>query len=178
MFDGTPRSYLKSTLHFLIIVIIVAALVRLFVVVPGRVDGVSMEPTFYDGQAFLVSRLDYFFRTPERHDIVQLIDPTADQKLLIKRIIALPGETLEFENNQITITPIEGEPFVLDEPYLKPTTLTRRGAYEGIKVPISDDSYFVMGDNRLSSKDSREFGAIHRQFLNGKVYTIESVLAR
>lgn len=116
------------------------------------VDGVSMEPTLQVGQLLVVSRMDYTFGEPERGDIVVLHVPNSPQDF-IKRIIGLPEETIEFRDTQVYINGI-----VLDEAYLNEPCLIENCS-DGF-WQLGADEYFVMGDNRNHSADSRFFGPI------------------
>lgn len=129
------------------------------------VDGRSMQPNFYDGQRLIVSRINYLFSEPQRGDIVVLNKPhlsrALDEPPLIKRIIGLPGETIEIRNQQVYINGVE-----LNEPYIKEPCNQSHCAdavYE-----LKPNEYFVMGDNRNNSSDSRGFGPITRDAIIGE----------
>ncbi len=124
------------------------------------VEGVSMEPNFSTGQFLIVDKLTYrFFSTPQRGDIIVFDYPNNTSDDYVKRIIGLPGETIHIENGSVSIN---GE--LLNEPYVNVTT---PGFYELIIPP---NSYWVMGDNRTSSSDSRSWGVLERQFIIGKAW--------
>jgi signal peptidase I len=123
------------------------------------VDGSSMEPNFHTGQLLIVNRLAYRFGTVERGDVIVFRFPgnTADD--YIKRVIGLPGETVAIRDGKVYI---DGN--LLEEPYLAPdTTLPYGGEWV---VPA--DSYFVMGDNRPHSSDSRSWGMLGKEYVIGK----------
>lgn len=165
--------YLKHTLGFLFRTLLIVLIIRYCLVNPGRVHGPSMEPTYYSGDYFIVNRLAYFYYQPQRYDVVQAIDPTMPKKLLIKRVIGLPGETLTFENDgTVSITPKDGLKMFLSEPYLAPGVVTHERPRKFQTIVIPEDSYFIMGDNRLASHDSRDIDAVPRKYINGKIIQI------
>jgi signal peptidase I len=125
------------------------------------VDGVSMEPALQTGQYLLVSRVHYLFAAPQRGDLAVFHYPNDPQRDYIKRIVGLPGEQVELRNQQVFI---DGQP--LPEPYLnRPCSpgLCSDGVWQ-----LDANSYFMMGDNRNRSSDSRGFGAVARNYLVGK----------
>jgi signal peptidase I len=146
----------------LLIAFALAALIRVFLFTPIVVDGVSMMPTLEDGDRMIVNKIGYTIGKPDRFDIVVFHAP--EQKDYIKRIIGLPGDTVEYRND---ILYINGEP--MEEPYLNqykeevadsPLTedFTLEGKLNSEVVP--KDHVFVLGDNRRKSKDSRHIGVV------------------
>lgn len=129
------------------------------------IEGRSMEPTFQDAQNVLVSRVHYLLGEPQRGDIVVLDAPgddaTRDNPLLIKRLIGLPGETISFSDG---LAYVNGQ--ALNEPYIKEFCTSR---CNGDPVRLGPDEFFVMGDNRNNSRDSRVFGAVSRGRIVGEV---------
>ncbi|GAB1420052.1 signal peptidase I [Anaerolineales bacterium] len=128
------------------------------------VEGRSMEETFHDDDRLIVSRLNYLFSAPNRGEIVVFnsVDPQEKGVMLIKRIIALPGETVRFQNQQLFINDV-----LVEEPYIKEQCSTFRCPDKEWK--LSDKEYFVMGDNRNNSHDSRAFNAIPIDHIVGEV---------
>jgi signal peptidase I len=125
------------------------------------VDGMSMEATLYAGQLLLVSRFHYWLSVPQRGDIVIFHLAANSERDFIKRVIGLPRETVELRAGQVYINGrMWHEPYVIEscDPTLCPDSIWQIGA----------DEYFVMGDNRNYSRDSRSFGAIPRTALVGK----------
>lgn len=162
--------YLQHTLGFIFRTLLIVLIIRYCLVSPGRVHGSSMEPTFYNGDYFMVNRLAYFYYQPERFDVVQVIDPTVPTKLLIKRVIGMPGETLTFENDGgVSITPPGALKVYLSEPYLAAGIVTRERPRKFQSIVVPPNSYYVLGDNRLASYDSRDIDAVPRKYINGKV---------
>lgn len=140
------------------IIILVIILVRTFIVTPVRVNGTSMHPTLKDGEIMILNKIDYVFDDIERFDIVVV---KTDHNKIIKRVIGLPGESLRYENNILYINDKK-----IDEPFLKEATsdfdLSELG-YE--RLP--KDCYFVIGDNRDNSNDSRIIGCISKKDIEG-----------
>ena len=129
------------------------------VVIRGR----SMTPTLRDGDQYLLNRIAYLFREPLRGDLVVLHDP-GHTDMAIKRIVGLPGDTIEAKNGSIFVNGKK-----LPEPYLAPSTLTSPGHALKHVVQLGAKSYFVMGDNRSESEDSRFYGPIQRDNIVGVV---------
>lgn len=139
-----------------IIIIIVVVLVRSFIITPAIVDGASMDNTLNDGNLVIINKFIYRFKEPERFQIVVVKNDT-DRDKIIKRIIGLPGETLEYKDNKLYIN---GE--LVEENYI-------HGETENFNVKVSENEYFVMGDNRVVSKDSRILGGFQKKDIVGKV---------
>lgn len=148
---------------FLIALLIVIP-IREFVFQPFFVKGQSMEPNFHDYDYLIVDELSYRFHDPARGDVVVLKNPNNPAQKFIKRIIGLPGETVIIEDGKVMIEK-DNKTFVLDEStYLGGNNLTPGN----IKITLGQDEYFVMGDNRAHSYDSRFFGPIKRKDIIGK----------
>ena len=151
------------------IALLVAILVRTFLLAHFVVDGTSMYTTLNTGDRVFVNKLSYRLHDPNRGDVVVLhqIGGSADRDL-IKRVIALPGEEIEIISCQVNI---DGRR--LEEPYLDPTVVTpgNCGGDYGPEV-VPDDSVFVMGDNRAGSYDSRALGPIHESDLVGRAFVV------
>lgn len=163
----SPLPYLRKATIFLFFILTLGAILRFFVFEFGKVNGRSMEPTMHDEELFIVDKVTLLARTPERGDIVQIYNQ--EKKLfIVKRVIGLPGETVTIENNVVKITTPEGETTVLKEDYLNPFThTTMRGPEQTFTSTIEKDNYFVLGDNRENSTDSRQIGPIHRTYIQG-----------
>ena len=125
------------------------------------VEGSSMEPNFHTGQMLIISRLSYKLSTPQRGDVIVFQYPDNPVDDYIKRVIGIPGDTVEIQDSHVYIN---GQ--LISEPYLQPDTPEiQRGKWE---VPAG--SYFVMGDNRAHSSDSRSWGMLSREFIIGKAW--------
>ena len=155
-----------STSLYLLIVLVVTFLVVTYVGQRTKVIGSSMSPTLTDGDNLIVDKISYRFHDPERFDIVVFPFRYAEKTYYIKRIIGLPGETV-FIDEEGTIY-IDGE--ILDEHFGKEVIQDPGRAYE--TITLGEDEYFVLGDNRNNSSDSRDpvVGKIHRDELIGKAW--------
>ncbi len=159
------REILSTSLYFLI-VLVATFLVVNYVGQRTMVIGTSMEPMLSDGDNLIVDKLSYRFEDPQRFDIIVFPFRYAEKTFYIKRIIGLPGETIYIDENGSIY--IDGE--VLDEHYGKEVIVDPGRAYEPITLGV--DEYFVMGDNRNNSSDSRDpvVGNIHRDEFVGKAW--------
>jgi signal peptidase I len=162
----------RALLDWVIVIavaLLVAFLVRTFVLAHFVVDGTSMSTTLHDGDRVFVNKLSYRLHDPRRGDVVVLheIRGTTDRDL-IKRVIALPGETIEVRNCEVTI---DGKK--LDEPYLDPQVVTPGNCGgETPPTPVPENHVFVMGDNRGGSLDSRALGPIDEDDLVGRAFVV------
>jgi len=143
-------------------------LLRIFVLHPFLIDGNSMEPNFHNNEYLLVDTISYKFREPRRGEVI-VFHPPHKSDYYIKRIIALPGEKVVIKEGRIYISN-KGVPtgLPLSEPYLPPTTET---AGEIVQT-LHEDEYFVLGDNRDHSVDSREFGVVPRKNISGRAFFV------
>ncbi len=152
--------------HFwtkIIVFMVAIILLRLFVIDPFLVNGSSMEPTFEDGDYVIVDKLSYQVRAPERGEVIVFDAPTNDGRYFIKRIIGLPGERVVVDGTSVTIFNKENpNGFKSTEPYVKFTSSRKADR------TLASDEYFVMGDNREVSSDSRIWGALHRTAIEGR----------
>lgn len=147
-----------------IIFAVVLTLVNVFVGTANVVNGASMEPNFHSGQYVFIDKLSYLLRSPRRGEVVVLKFPGDPEKTrYIKRVIGLPGETLRIQQNQIYI---DNRP--LYEIYIPKEFLTQ----PDMEKTLGKDEYFIMGDNRENSNDSRVFAAVERRFIIGLAYLI------
>ncbi len=148
----------------IIIAVAVVVLVRTFVAQPFLVSGASMEPNFYNGDYLLIDRLTYQFREPKRGEVVVFKGQDEDRLYYVKRILGLPNERVIIRGNQITIFGSDGREKELKESYLKDVV------WKGdIDISLGGDSYFVLGDNRVFSFDSRNWGALEVEKIIGLV---------
>jgi signal peptidase I len=156
------------------IAILVAVLVRTFVLAHFVVDGTSMATTLDSGDRVFVNKMSYRFGEPSRGDVIVLhqISGTSERDL-IKRVIALPGERIEVVSCEVRITDDDEITRVLVEPYLDPAVVAP-GNCGGDTAPVEvpDEHVFVMGDNRGGSQDSRSLGPIHTDDLVGRAFVV------
>lgn len=155
-------SSLWEIIKFAVITLVIVIPIRAFVAQPFIVSGSSMIPTFQDGQYLVIDELSYLWRGPKRGEVVIFRYPKDPSKFFIKRVIGLPGETVSLRNDRVTIS--KGDRiFAIDEPYISDETL------EPMKEALGPNEYFVMGDNRNQSLDSRFWGPVDRSLIKGRV---------
>ena len=155
------KEKIKPLLPYIIIIAVVL-FIKAFIVTPIKVNGESMYPTFYDNDILILNKLKYRFSDIERGDVVAL--RFEDTNYLIKRVIGLPGEVVEFKDNQLYVN---GE--VVEEDYLEDDVITEDFQLSQIgyeKIP--EGMYFVLGDNREHSSDSRELGLVTERDILGE----------
>jgi len=157
-------SFFTEIVKFSILALLIVVPFRMFVAQPFIVSGASMAPTFETGEYLIVDRATYHLEQPERGDVVVFRYPNDPSKFFIKRIIGLPGETVELANG-ITTIEANTERSVLDEPYLE-----RDRTDDHLTITLSKDEYFVMGDNRGASSDSRVWGPVPRENIVGRAF--------
>lgn len=159
-------------LRSLIEIVVIAGIAVFTVVIfrqyfsPYSISGPSMSPNFHDGDFVFVDQLSYELRPAKRGEVIIFHGPASNGEDLLKRIIGLPGERVVVSNNTVTIFNDENpKGFVLAESYLDPSAVTTGAA----SVTLGEDQYFVMGDNRSVSFDSRSWGALDAERIVGKV---------
>lgn len=150
--------------RWLLIIVVVLTLLHFFVISIFIVDGASMDPTFATGEFALLDKISYTLSNPQRGDVVVLNYPgDPANKRYVKRVVGLPGETIEVEHGNVYINSQK-----LSETYLPADIETDKdGSWK-----LSQDEYFTMGDNRPNSNDSRYFGPVEKRFLVGKTVWI------
>lgn len=165
-----PSTLHKVGLFFLELmkVIVLAAitivLIRYFLFKPFYVKGQSMEPSFFERDYLIINEISYRFRGPERGEVVVFKAPNIADHYL-KRVIGLPGERVKVEGSKVIIyNDDHPEGIVIEELYLEEETPG------SVTVVLEEDEYFVLGDNRDASYDSRRFGAIHKDVIVGRVW--------
>lgn len=153
------RKFFASLLELIEVAFIALAtvfLIRGFLFQPFLVSGESMVPNFQNGDYLLVDEIIYHFRTPERGEVVVFRYPKDESTFFIKRIIGLPEEEVKVTNGTVTVIGKDNKSFALDERYL-PQGIATMG---NIDIKLKPDQYFVMGDNRSYSYDSRNWGPV------------------
>jgi len=152
-----------ETLQTLVLAGLLIVFFRSFIFQNFVVEGSSMVPTLIQDDRLIVSRLSYFLGKPNRGDIIVFQYPYGPDRDFVKRIIGLPGETVAIQNGQVFInsTPLPSEGYVKNKSYDTHAPIT-----------LSSDEYFVMGDNRSGSSDSRSWGPLQRHFIIGKAWLI------
>lgn len=148
---------------YILVAIGLAMLVQKFIIRPFVVNGASMDPTLATGDYLLIDEVSYKLREPERGDVVVFRAPPEPDKFFIKRLIGLPGDTVSISGSVITITNAEyPKGFVLSEPFITHISSNK------LEIKIPEDEYFVMGDNRSGSFDSRSWGTLPKANLRGR----------
>lgn len=154
-------------LQGIVVILAIMVMIYLFIMSPQEINGASMEPNFHNGQYILTNKVEYKLRDPNRGDVVIFKSPKNKDIDYIKRIIAEPGDRVALRSGSYYVNGIK-----LEEPYLAPDTYTAFGNYlrEGSEVIVPEGKYFVSGDNRGHSSDSREFGPIAKEDFIGKAF--------
>lgn len=153
------RSFLRETLETIALTLIIFVVIRAGVQ-NFRIEGFSMEPNFHDGQYLLISKVDYILHPPERGDVVVFMSPQDLSRDFIKRVIGLPGETVEIR---------EGKVFINNKELAQNYTVNP-GSYNFGPVNVGSDQLFVLGDNRNNSSDSHSWGNLPRSDMIGKAW--------
>lgn len=159
------ENFFTELLKFVLIAAAIVFPIRLFIAQPFIVSGASMEPTFHNGQYLIVDELSYRFDAPARGDVIIFRYPRDPKEFFIKRIIALPEETVAISGSGITVTRTDGSMLTLEEPYL-----VNKGNGSSETYTLEADEYFVMGDNRPESSDSRVWGPLPRDNIIGRAF--------
>jgi|688.fasta_scaffold468897_1 signal peptidase I len=157
-------SFLKALTKSLFSIACFLFILKFFIVSFDQVAGNSMVPTFKTNNLFLTNKLSYIWRNPQRGDVVQVIEP-AKNTFVIKRIVGLPNETITFKEGSVFINSNK-----IEESYLRkdtPTLYNRSAETTTIEIP--PNHYFVLGDNRMFSIDSRNYGIVDRLNITGLV---------
>lgn len=166
--EEKQENFFIEIVKFAVLALIIVIPFRMFIAQPFIVQGASMYPTFETGQYLIIDQVSYRFEKPQRGDVVVFRFPNDPSKYFIKRVVGLPGETVQVDTEQVTVKdPRTGDMHILSEPYLpedidsgdRPLTLTLEG-----------DEYFVMGDNRPQSSDSRVWGPVPADNIVGKAF--------
>lgn len=155
----------KEILTFIVLAVLIVVPIRVFVAQPFVVEGASMHPTFESGDYLIVDQLTYRFEDPKRGDVIVFRYPNKPSIFYIKRIIGLPGETVTIERGNATITRVDGTTLVLPEPYV-----VQEDATYDLTTTLGPDQYFVMGDNRPKSSDSRIWGPLPKNDIMGRAF--------
>jgi len=159
---------MKSSLREFLVMLVIAVVVFIglrFTVQTFVVYGPSMEPSFWENQRLLVNKIVYDMHEPQRGDVIVFKPPHAQRDSYIKRIIGLPGEYVEMKNGRVLIHQPDGTTIELEEPYLKePATRSH------VSSVIPEGEYFVLGDNRNNTNDSRNGWNVHESDIIGKAW--------
>ncbi|MDP4007417.1 MAG: signal peptidase I [bacterium] len=158
-----------EVLKVVVIALVIVVPLRVFVFQPFLVKGDSMEPNYHSGDYLIVDQLSYRFRSPERGEVIVLKFPFDPSQRFIKRIVGLPGEAVEVKDGKVVVYGQEQEErkaAVLEEVYL-PVGLDTPGS---VRIDLKEGEYFVLGDNRPASSDSRKWGILPSELIVGRVF--------
>lgn len=162
--DTSKKGEKGSFIRVFLITFFVALLIRLFIAQPFIINGDSMEPTFESGEYLIVDEVTYKLGEPQRGEVIIFKFPKNQSKFFIKRIVGLPNESIEIKNGKIFITDATGETKEYIEEYITEKT-------DGnIEIKLGKEEYFVMGDNRIVSSDSRRWGPVQKNLIVGRAF--------
>lgn len=164
--NESKDNFFIEVLKFSLITLIIVLPFRLYIAKPFIVNGASMYPTFNNGHYLIVDQVSYnFIEEPQRGEVIVFKYPKDTSRFFIKRIIGLPEETVIMENGKVKIINKENpEGLYLIENYLE------KLSGDNLNIKLSDDEYFVMGDNRNNSSDSRSWGPLKKEKIIGRVF--------
>lgn len=150
-----------------VVALSIFVVIYLFLIQPHQVKGASMDPTFHDGQYILTDKISYRLHMPQRGDVVVFKAPMNPDFDYIKRIIGLPGDTISIKDGKVIIN---GQS--LNDEYIQTDTILLPGQYirEGEQITVGPNEYFVLGDNRSHSADSRQWGMVPQKDIIGRVF--------
>lgn len=159
-------AYFLDTLETVVVALAIFVVCYLFFFQVHEIKGASMNPNFYDSERILTDKISYRFRKPERGEVIIFRAPKNRELDYVKRIIGLPGETIKVQGGNIYLNDQK-----LTETYI-PEKITNPGAFLTLnqKFLIPEDEYILMGDNRMHSSDSREWGLVNKDDIIGKVF--------
>lgn len=161
------RGLWGEVVHFSLIALLVVLPIRMFIAQPFIVSGASMENTFHSGEYLIVDQISYRLNEPERGDVIIFRYPRDPSKFFIKRIIGLPGDTVEIVDDTVTIKNSANNGGVtLSETYTAEEMINK----SPIEETLGKEEYFVMGDNRNASSDSRAWGVLKRDNIVGRAF--------
>ena len=161
-------AFVWETLKIVLISLAIIIPIRYYLVQPFFVKGQSMEPNFEDKDYILVDKISYRLNSPERGDVIVFKYPEDPREYFIKRIVGLPGETVDVKDNKVTVYNNRyPDGLVLRESMYLPASQSTLGT---VRTRLGDDEYFVLGDNRLHSSDSRRWGALDKSLISGKAW--------
>lgn len=163
--EEKSENFFTELLKFALVAVVIVLPIRLYVAQPFVVSGASMEPTFVDGEYLIVDELSYRLQSPKRFDVIIFRYPKDPSQFFIKRIIGLPGETVRIEGADVSITTTEENYLELSEPYI-----LHEGNRGRLTMILEAGEYFVMGDNRPESSDSRVWGVLPRENIIGRAF--------
>jgi signal peptidase I len=155
----------KEIATFVLLAVLIVLPIRLFLAQPFVVQGESMHPTFENGDYLIVDEVSYRFKDPKRGDVVVFRYPSNPSVFYIKRIVGLPNESVSINRGKVTVTKTDGTKLTLDESYV-----VSEDATYSTNTHLGAGEYFVLGDNRPNSSDSRVWGALPEKDIVGRPF--------
>ncbi|MBY0110617.1 signal peptidase I [Patescibacteria group bacterium] len=155
----------KEVILLVLLVVLIVLPIRFFVAQPFVVRGESMFPTFDNGDYLIVDEISYRLSDPKRGEVVVFKYPNDPSVFYIKRVIGLPGETVRISRGEVTVEKVDGSEIVIPEPYV----VTEDATYT-LERTLGTGQYFVMGDNRPKSSDSRVWGPLPEENIMGRAF--------
>ena len=154
----------KEVFKFALVALLIVVPIRIFIAQPFLVNGSSMTPTFETGDYLIIDEISYRFNEPERGEVIILKFPEDKSKFFIKRIIGLPGERVRIENGKVFVSRNDSEEIQIIEEYVL------NKSFGNFDSTLAEDEYFVMGDNRTASLDSRSWGLLSKNLIKGRAF--------
>jgi len=166
---GLIKKLIAAVFDFLqgiVVILAIMVMIYLFIMSPQEINGQSMDPTFHNGEYILTNKVEYKIHPPARGDVIIFKSPNNKDVDYIKRIIGLPGDRVRLSQSKFYIN----DEWLDESAYLDSDVITQDGSFlsEDIEITVPDGEYFVCGDNRPHSSDSREFGPIPLEDFIGK----------
>ena len=161
--SSKQENFFIEIIKFALLAALIVIPFRMFIAEPYIVQGESMSPTFETGNYLIIDKFSHRFNTVERGSTIVFKYPNDPSRFFVKRVVGLPGETVKVENRNVSIKEVGSDVFIqLEETYLRVET---NGAVE---QELTDTQYFVMGDNRVNSSDSRFWGPLEAELIKGR----------
>jgi signal peptidase I len=165
--SGGPRPWYRSVAEIVVMLLILVGLLNTLTI-SADLSSSSMEPTLNPGDHVIASRITYALHSPDRGDVVVMRDPLSKSGLLVRRVVGLPGELVELRGRQVLI---DGQP--LTENYIGNPLLIGDNITATSQTQLRDNQYYLMGDNRLSINDSRSWGAVTGDLIQGRAWVVD-----
>jgi len=159
-------SFIWEIVKIVVIALLIVVPIRYFLFQPFFVKGQSMEPNFEDGDYLLIDEFSYKFRNPQRGEVIVFKYPNDLSQRYIKRIIGLPGETVDIKEGKLTVYSSAGTKVLDESAYLPQYDYTPGD----VQITLDEKEYFVLGDNRGASADSRRWGSLPQEDIIGRVF--------
>lgn len=162
-------SFVVELVQVVVFAVSIFLFVYLLVLQPHKIQGSSMEPNFHDGEYLLTDKLSYRLGEPNRGDVIVFRAPPSFTNEFIKRILGLPGDKIMVKDGDVYVN---GK--LVEESYIPEEFITRQGQFvqNGEEVEVPDNQYFVLGDNREHSQDSRSIGFIDKKYITGRAWVV------